>query len=1620
MKNKLKERYCIGLLYSGFSIISAPVLSEYQYRVYYGDFNQLPVFESRSPNRQGRTNTLSLSISNREDYYAITFEKVIEVAQAGIYEFALTSDDGSRLIIDSTEIINNDGLHAPVTKEGQVYLDQGSHQLRVEFFEKFGGNTLELQYRSTGGNFQAVPINGQLIQTGPSVTGQWGRVIPWPEIAISAANLPDGRVLTWSSTETNSFPSNRQFSHASVFDPVTESFISVDNNFHDMFCAGISLLEDGRVFASGGNPSDRRSSSFDPSNFSWSPLAEMRDPRWYATNITLADNQVFTSFGKDAGNRSERYSPENNAWSPLSNVSMQTLVNEQNAIQAAPNPSGAFSQEWFAHLAVAPNGQVFQGGPTQTWHLFNPSTNLPNQSLGRPIGDNARMYGNAVTYDVGKVMLIGGGDRRQQNPTNENTVFLVDLNQATPQITRAAPMNYPRALSNSVTLPNGEILVIGGNRSAKIFSDEGSVLPTELYSPSENRWQVLSSLSIPRNYHSTALLLKDGRVLSAGGGACGNGCAANHQDGQLFSPPYLFDTDGNPAQRPIIRNLPSLAQAGQTLVVNASADTSGFALIRLSGTTHHINTDQRHIPIDFQPLAGGEFQLELPANPNVLIVGNYWLFALNEQGTPSIGQTLQVVRADASVPSIAENDNELKGEYSPFRYYRWTPTQLRASNADSVQLAELALYQQGQRLLNANVSNPNGNNPFNEEPDKVNDNQTRSKWLDFNKGALVYNFNQPVAIDSYTLTTANDFPERDPMGWTLEGSNDANNWVLLDTQTQNNEVLSTARFNTSAPIQVTSQTTDGVSNNSDSTPADSSTTEQSNADTSDQSAIDQTAPTDSIEPDNAITPLPSTPRRSSTLVFEAGVERLWNVNPDQNTVSLVENGQLSAEISVGQTPWSLALRPNSNQLFVVNKGDASVSIINRDRGIVQNIIQLPSDSQPHGLVFSRDGDHYFVVLEAEAVVEKRLANSHQLVTRLPLSGRPRHLSMAHDDSVLLVSNFITPPIPGENSSNIDISAGAAEVFSVNPQTLQLQQTIPIGYDNRSISESQGPGLPNYLGASAISFDNQRAYLPSKKDNVVAGGLRQITGLTFDQTVRAGTSIIDLASGQALSRQSIDHDNASMATSAALSGDNRYLLVTLETSRELVIYDLEQGFQVMRLSTGRAPQSVVLSADGRIAYVHNYMDRSVSRFDLTDLLSSGLSQNNIGSTTVRLVSREQLAPDILKGKQLFYDAADDRLARDNYLSCASCHNDGMDDGRVWDFTHLGEGLRNTASLKGKGDLMKGGLLHWSGNFDEVQDFEMNIRSLAGGSGLMNDSDFLVGTRTESLGTPKANVSGDLDALAAYLASLTARPDSPQIHQGNTLEQAQQGQRVFSEKGCSDCHGSDALATITPQDLTDIGTLTAASGQRLSRPLTGLKPPSLANIWLTPPYLHNGSASNIESAIQAHNNLSITAMEMEQLVAFLHCGESCPEEQPYTPTAGDVIHISRDQGNYCVDVSDVSRRAGANIHQWRCNDALLNQQWRVRQSNGGFQLVAEHSGQCMDMAWASRQAGASTLQWYCHGGDNQILNWRNGQLVFKHSNLCLAASGDPLNANGADFIQMPCSSSSSQQLTVKKLR
>ena len=294
-----------------------------------------------------------------------------------------------------------------------------------------------------------------------------------------------------------------------------------------------------------------------------------------------------------------------------------------------------------------------------------------------------------------------------------------------------------------------------------------------------------------------------------------------------------------------------------------------------------------------------------------------------------------------------------------------------------------------------------------------------------------------------------------------------------------------------------------------------------------------------------------------------------------------------------------------------------------------------------------------------------------------------------------------------------------------------------------------------------------------------------------------------------------------------------------------------------------------------------MDRSVTAHDLSVLVNTGDNgQSPIG--TVGLVANETLGAELLLGKRHFYDALDPRLAMETYMSCASCHNEGDSDGRVWDFTQFGEGVRNTSALMGQAGATSGPV-HWSGNFDELQDFEGQIREFAGGLGLMTDAQFNSGTRSQPLGDSKAGVSADLDALAAYVNSLTDVLPSPHRSADGSLSAAgSRGQALFYAEGCASCHTDERFTDSALDVRHDVGTLTPASGGRLGAALDGLDTPILKGLWTTAPYLHDGSAASLEEAISAHSSVSLTGAELNDLAAFVAEIDSTQSNTP--PVSG----------------------------------------------------------------------------------------------------------------------------------------
>ncbi|QZO01441.1 kelch repeat-containing protein [Chenggangzhangella methanolivorans] len=210
-----------------------------------------------------------------------------------------------------------------------------------------------------------------------------------------------------------------------------------------------------------------------------------------------------------------------------------------------------------SHFALIPtgNGRVLYAAPGPMMQWIDTTGTGRVTEAGRRGDDVFASSGNALMYDAGKILKTGGSTQYTGAAASAAS-YEIDVSRGGAVTTKLTSMIYPRVYHNSVVLPDGRVLIVGGQTFGANFQDSDSVLATEIWDPRTKRFTLAPAVAAPRNYHSIALLLPDGRVLAGGGGLCGN-CSTNHPDFQLYEPSYLFDASGNRLARPVISSAPS-------------------------------------------------------------------------------------------------------------------------------------------------------------------------------------------------------------------------------------------------------------------------------------------------------------------------------------------------------------------------------------------------------------------------------------------------------------------------------------------------------------------------------------------------------------------------------------------------------------------------------------------------------------------------------------------------------------------------------------------------------------------------------------------------------------------------------------------------------------------------------------------------------------------------------------------------------------------------------------------------------------------------------------------------------------------------------------------------------
>ncbi len=597
----------------------------------------------------------------------------------------------------------------------------------------------------------------------------------------------------------------------------------------------------------------------------------------------------------------------------------------------------------------------------------------------------------------------------------------------------------------------------------------------------------------------------------------------------------------------------------------------------------------------------------------------------------------------------------------------------------------------------------------------------------------------------------------------------------------------------------------------------------------DQEAQDALARVVSVGSVEVPTPGQFVPHSSSQLACEAGSDVIWSVNPDNDFVSAVSKTSESivAGIPDADDPRNV-LVASDGSVWVSSMDGDSINIYGSD-GSLQTQINTGYGSAPFGLVESHNGQTVYASLYGSGEIIKVDVSTRTETSRLAVGPTPRALALSPDDSRLLVTRFISPDTHGE-------------IWDIDTASLSLTKTIVLSKSNEPDDIDSGRGVPNYVSSIVISPSGNRAYFVSKKDNTDKGMLTGNFDLDDDNSVRAIAGIIDLTTSEELYGLRVELDNRDSPSALVFSPSANYLFISLQGNNEILALELTDDGNVIRttgfFAAGSAPQALCMDGDNNNLFAKNFLDRSVSKIDVSDFLATGTLNPPI--TTFSTVVDEKLTSEVLAGKRIFYHASDRRMSAEGYISCATCHVDGEHDGRTWDFTGRGEGLRNTISLVGRSGT-SGGNVHWSGNFDEIQDFEHDIRNAFLGEGFLTDEQFA--SANTPLGAPKEGMNSDLDNMAAYVASLKQEslPASPERdNTGALTESGTRGEFIFQNEGCTTCHAGDIFADGLAHD---VGTLRSYSGNRLGGELSAIRTPSLLGLFHSAPYLHDGSAAEI---------------------------------------------------------------------------------------------------------------------------------------------------------------------------------
>jgi chitodextrinase len=482
-----------------------------------------------------------------------------------------------------------------------------------------GAHVLTARARDTAGNETvSAPVEvvvDNISADDPSVVGQWSSPFTMPIVAVNMMLMHTGKVLMWDGDQYGN--------DARVFDPSVMTYAPRPNSITNMFCASQTFLPNGDALVVGGHAGAfsglNDANLFSPATENWTPIAPMSFGRWYPTATTLSDGRVLVVSGSINcsgcnADTPEVYDPATGSWTSLTGAQLNMPL--------------------YPFMFQLPDGRVLYAGSdeantitraltvaTQTWTTIDPVV---------------RTGGSAVMFRPGVALKAGSPGNVDLPPEQAvNTAYLLDMNAPAPAWRQVGSMAQPRVYHTLTALPDGTVIVTGGVQNSDEVSAPAS-LTSEIWDPATELWSTMATGTVRRSYHSTGLLLPDGRVLVAGSGRLSP--MVNELRGEFFSPPYLFK-----GARPVIDNAPATIQYGSPFMVETTdgAAITSVSLMGLGAVTHQFDANQRYVPLSFSVTTGG-LNVTAPASATIAPPGYYMIFLVNSAGAPSIARFVHI------------------------------------------------------------------------------------------------------------------------------------------------------------------------------------------------------------------------------------------------------------------------------------------------------------------------------------------------------------------------------------------------------------------------------------------------------------------------------------------------------------------------------------------------------------------------------------------------------------------------------------------------------------------------------------------------------------------------------------------------------------------------------------------------------------------------------------------------------------------------------------------------------------------------------------------------------------------------------------------------------------------